>query len=92
MPLAEIFFCIAMLLPLIPMAMYRQWRLFFVFFAFYLCFGLMEWVSVAQTGHSISQHFWIFDSAHPVGGWIIVGCMAVMWVALIWHFKTHKKQ
>ena len=71
-------------------ALFKQWRLFFVFLTFFICFGLMEWLSVVQTGHSISQLFWIFDTAHPIKGWIIVIGMAVAWVALLVHFKVHK--
>jgi hypothetical protein len=88
---SEIVFCIAILLPLIPMAIFKQWRLFWVFMTFYLCFGLQEWLSVAQTGQSISQHFWILDIQHPWQGWVIVGSMALMWGALIVHFKKHKR-
>lgn len=91
MEFMEILFCLAMLLPLVPMAIYKQWRLFWVFMAFYTIFGLMEWASVAQTGHSISQLFWQFDAVNPVGGWVIVAAMGVMWTALLIHFKARKK-
>lgn len=92
MSIAEIIFCVSMLVPLVPIALFKQWRLFWVFVAFYVCFGLMEWLSVAQTGHSISQHFWILDTQHPIQGWIIIISMAVMWLALLIHFKKHKKK
>jgi len=92
MKLPEILFCIAMILPVIPMAIFKQWRLFWVFMTFYICFGLQEWLSVAQTGASISQHFWIFDSSHPLQGRVIVTAMGVMWIALLVHFKIHKKK
>lgn len=69
----------------------KQWRLFFVFLIFFVIFGLCEWLSVAQTGKSISQHFWAFDTANPTGGWIVVGGMGVAWAALLVHFKIHKK-
>ena len=90
MSLSEILFCIAILLPIIPMAIYKQFRLMWVFVAFYICFGLMEWASVAQTGHSISQLFWIFDKVNPMGGWVIVGTMLAMWLALLFHFKDRE--
>lgn len=76
---------------LVPSALCKQWRLFFVFLIFFLCFGLCEWLSVAQTGMSISQHFWKLDSANPTAGWFVVGGMAVAWIALLIHFKIHKK-
>lgn len=91
MNINEIIFCVAILLPIIPMAIFKQWRLFWVFMTFYICFGLQEWLSVTQTGHSISQHFWIFDTQHPMQGWIIIVAMIVMWSALIFHFKKHRK-
>lgn len=47
---------------------------------------------MAQTGMSISQHFWALDTAHPVQGWIVVGGMGVAWIALLVHFKIHKKK
>ena len=72
-------------------AFFKQWRLFMVFAIFFVIFGLCEWLSVSQTGKSISQHFWAFDNSNPTGGWIVVGGMAVAWGALLWHFKVHKK-
>lgn len=77
---------------LIPSAIFKQWRLFSVFCLFFACFGLLEWLSVAQTGKTISQHFWALDSVNPVAGWIIVGGMALGWVGLLVHFKWHKKK
>ena len=49
-------------------------------------------LSVMQTGMSISQHFWKLDDANPTGGWIIVGGMAIGWIALLLHFKLRKKK
>ena len=72
-------------------AFFKQWRLFMVFAIFFAIFGLCEWLSVAQTGKTISQHFWAFDTSNPTGGWIVIGGMAVAWGALLWHFKAHKK-
>ncbi len=77
---------------LIPTAIFKQWRLFWTFMVFFIIFGFMEWLSVAQTGKTISQHFWAFDTINPAGGWIIVGGMAVGWVALLLHFKLRKKK
>lgn len=91
MTFPEFLFCLLILLPIVPMLFYKQYRLAAVFGAFYLCFGLMEWASVAQTGMTISQHFWAFDKENPVGGWMIVASMAIMWIALIAHFKNRKK-
>ena len=73
-------------------AFFKQWRLFFVFLIFFVIFGLCEWLSVAQTGKSISQHFWAFDTKDPVGGWIVISGMAIAWIALLVHFKIYKKR
>ena len=90
--MGEILFVIALVAGfLIPTALYRQWRLFATFLAFFICFGLMEWLSVAQTGMTISQHFWKLDNLNPTAGWVIVGGMAIAWLALLLHFKLHKK-
>lgn len=92
MSLGELLFVIALAGGfLIPTAWFKQWRLFFVFLVFFAIFGFMEWLSVAQTGQTISQHFWDFNNANPVGGWVVVGGMAVGWVALLIHFKWKKK-
>jgi hypothetical protein len=77
---------------LIPTIIFKQWRLFWVFMIFFICFGLCEWLSVVQTGKTISQHFWYFDEGNPAGGWWIVGGMAVGWIALLLHFKLRKQK
>jgi len=84
----EIFFIIALLLPLIPMAIAKQWWLFKVFGLFYLSFGLTEWWAVSTTGNSVSQHFWLYSETNPKGAFIILGCMGIMWVALLLHLGT----
>jgi len=89
--MGELVFVIAIALPLVPMAIFKQWRLFWVFATFYICFGIQEGLSVMQTGSTISQHFWNFDALHPLRGWVIVGTMTAMWGALIIHFKMRKK-
>lgn len=86
----EIIFLFCMLLPLVPMGFYGQWRLFFVFLSFYIVFGLQEWLSVAQTGKSISQHFWIFVDKFPFKADIILSSMALMWAALLHHLRKKK--
>jgi len=91
MNISEVVFCLLILLPIIPMILFKQFRLMWVFVTFYLCFGLQEWLSVIQTGHSISQLFWAFNSAHPIQGWIIVISMGMMWAALLVHFKSKEK-
>ena len=93
MGIGEILFVVALAGGfLVPTAIFKQWRLFGVFAVFFACFGLCEWLSVAQTGMSISQHFWALDEAKPAAGWAIVGGMALGWVALLVHFKWHKKK
>ena len=93
MPLPELLFVIALVGGfLIPTAIFRQWRLFFVFVAFFAVFGLLEALSMVQTGQTISQHFWAFDTANPIGGWVVVGGMGLGWVFLLAHFKLHKKK
>lgn len=90
--MGEIIFVILLVVGMLGTAAWaRQWRLFMVFAIFFVIFGLCEWLSVAQTGKSISQHFWAFDNINPVGGWVVVGGMGIAWAALLWHFKVHKK-
>jgi len=72
-------------------AFFKQWRLFFVFLIFFIIFGLCEWLSITQTGLSISQHFWRFDESNPVGGWIVIVGMLLSWLSLLAHFKWRKK-
>jgi len=88
----ELIFIICIILPVIPMALFGQWRLFWVFMSFYICFGLQEWLSVVQTGKTISQHFWDFQALSPVKANIIIGFMITMWTSLIMHFKSKKKE
>jgi uncharacterized membrane protein len=93
MVIGELLFVIALVIGfLILPIIFKQWRLFFVFLAFFVCFGLMEWLSVTQTGLSISQHFWVFDTANPIGGWLMIIGMALAWLALLLHFKIHQKK
>lgn len=92
MPIGEILFVLALLVGMLgTTAFFKQWRLFMVFAIFFVIFGLCEWLSVAQTGMSISQHFWKFDEGNPTGGWIVVGGMAIGWAALLIHFKMRKR-
>ena len=92
MGIGEIIFVACLVLGMLgTSAFFKQWRLFFVFLIFFVIFGLCEWLSVSQTGYSISQNFWHFDTINPVGGWVVIGGMAVAWVALLVHFKWHKK-
>lgn len=77
---------------LILPAIFRQWRLFFVFLTFFVCFGLQEWLSIIQTGHSISQIFWAYDTKHPIYGWIMIIGFIIAWTALLIHFKVHKRK
>ena len=66
-------------------ALAKQWRLFFVFLIFFIIFGFCEWLSVAQTDMSISQHFWEFSDINPGMAWVVIGGMAVAWIALLVH-------
>lgn len=88
----EILFVLALISGfLLPTAIFKQWRLFTVFAVFFIIFGLLEWLSVVQTGKTISQHFWSFDNINPVGGWVIVIGMFLGWITLLLHFKWRKK-
>ena len=92
MPLGELLFVLALVGGfLVPTALFKQWRLFWVFMIFFMIFGFCEWLSIAQTDMTISQHFWQFDAANPVGGWVIIGGMGIGWLALLIHFKWKKK-
>ena len=91
--MGEILFVIALTCGfLVPTAIFKQWRLFWVFAIFFAIFGICEWASVAQTGMTISQHFWQLDAVNPTAGWIIVIGMGIGWASLLLHFKLHKKK
>jgi len=68
----------------------KKWYFLGVFVIFFLCFGLMEWWSVAQTGESISQTIWGLGETNPVGFWIMLGALGIAWASLLWHFATKK--
>lgn len=70
---------------LLPTAIYKQWWLFLVFLTFFICFGLIEFLAVKFSGHSVSQNFWIFSQANFKGGIIVLVCMLVSWVSLLIH-------
>jgi len=68
----------------------KKWYFLGVFVTFFLCFGLWEWISVAQTGESISQTIWGLGESNPVGFWIMISALAVAWASLLYHFIEKK--
>jgi len=68
----------------------KRWYFLGVFVTFFLCFGIWEWVSVAQTGRSISQTIWELGETNPIGFWIMLGSLLVSWLALMFHFAAKK--
>ena len=84
----ELLFILALLLPLIPMGIAGQWWLFSVFAVFYVCFGIIEWVAVARTDKTISQHFWDWSKDNKGMAWAILGTMMFMWIMLMWHLAA----
>ena len=94
MNIAEILFVVALLIPLIPMAIARQWWLVKVFGIFYVCFGLVEWWAVSSSGMSVSQHFWEFSQDSPTQAIVILATMGIMWAFLLAHLgaKLFKKR
>ena len=70
---------------LIPPALFGQWWLFGTFMLFFTCFGIVEWIAVAKTGKTVSQHFWELKEKSKVKAWIIIGGMIIGWAALIIH-------
>jgi len=71
---------------LIPTAIFGQWWLFGVFAVFFVCFGFIELLAVKKTGKTVSQMFWGLKKKNKTAAWIIVGGMAIGWIALLWHF------
>ena len=71
---------------LIPTALFKHWWLFATFAVFFVCFGVVEALSVHFTGKSISQKFWSLKKTNPKAAWIIIGGMAIGWIALLLHF------
>jgi len=84
----EILLVIALLIPLIPMAIAQQWWLFSAFMAFYVFFGILEFIAVKTTGKSISQKFWQYSEDNKTGAIVILVFMAIMWTALLIHLGT----
>ena len=68
----------------------KKWYFLGVFITFFVCFGLWEWVSVAQTGESISQTIWGLGESNPVGFWIMLVGLLLSWLSLLWHFAIKK--
>jgi len=79
---------------LIPSALAKQWWLFGVFMVFFICFGIVEWIAVAKTGMTVSQHFWKYSEAHKGSAWGVLIGMLVSWLALLAHLgsKLFKKK
>ena len=73
---------------LIPAAVVKQWWLFGVFAVFFVCFGLVEWLAVAKTNKTVSQHFWEYSKTHKTGAWVVLGFMVIAWFALLWHLAA----
>lgn len=94
MNIAEILFVVALLIPLIPMVIAKQYWLVKVFGIFYVCFGLVEWWAVSSTGQSVSQHFWDFSQINPSLAITILASMGLMWAFLLVHLgdKMFKKR
>jgi hypothetical protein len=85
----EILFVVLMLGGLLaPAAITGQWWLFSVFMVFGIIFGLIEWLAVAKTKMSVSQHFWAYSKEHKVGAWCVLAGMLVAWLALLWHLAA----
>lgn len=79
---------------LIPALIFKQWWLFLVFLIFGICFGLVEWLAVAKTGKTVSQHFWAFSTEHKGNALVVLGSMLLAWVSLLVHlgWKMFKKK
>lgn len=72
---------------LVPSVIFKQWWLFTVFITFFVCFGLIEWLSVLKSGMSVSQHFWAFSLQNKAGAIIILIFMLISWLSLLYHFS-----
>ena len=81
----EILFIVSMFIPTILMGVLGMWPLFWVFLLFSVCFGLVELIYVRKTGRTVSQHFWEFSRNNRKKAFIILGAMALFWIALLWH-------
>lgn len=84
----EVLFVVALVGGMVvPPAVIGQWWLFGTVMTFFVCFGLFEWMSVKQSGKSISQKFWEYGKEHPVGKIYLLSGWAVAWVALLIHLS-----
>lgn len=80
-----------MLLPGVVMGLKtKKWHLLYIFLAFFICFGLIEWLSTVQTGQTVSQQIWEYGETNPIAFWISIGAYIVAWAALMFHFMEKK--
>ena len=70
----------------------KKWYLLGVFLTFFACFGLWEWLSVANTGESISQTVGAFGVQFPALFWIFIAMNVIAWGALMVHFIGMRKR
>jgi len=86
----ELYFVLAMILPLIPGVIMgftgHGWYYFLTVFTFYLCFGFYEWRSVATRKKSISQDIGKVHKEKPWLFWFLVISWTLMHVAITIHW------
>lgn len=86
MDIKEILFILILVGGLLgPAAYVGQWWLFSVFCVFFLCFGVVELVSVRKTGKSVSQHFWDLSKRDKEKAWLVLVFMFLAWLSLLLH-------
>jgi MFS family permease len=87
----EIIFMLFMLAPTVLMGVFKVWPLFWVFMIFNVIFGIVEFTLNATKGYTVSQHFWAFSKKNKGKAIAILGSMAAMWAALIFHLAEKMK-
>lgn len=80
-----VFFCIFVLLLLIPDVLAKQWTWVGLWSTVVLVTLGWEYYSVSTTGQTLSQARWALASVRPTEAWINAGFKIAAMVMLAWH-------
>ena len=82
----EVAFIIALIAPLIPAIIAKQWYYVLTLATFYVCFIIFEIIAVKRTDKTISQHIGDLHRKNATQFWWIIGTWLLMALALPIHF------
>jgi len=86
MSLGMVAFILALLFPLIPIAIAKQWILLYTFIGFYLVLIGTEIWSIRKFGKTISRRLGELRDREPWKAYFIIGGITVLYVGITWHF------